>query len=170
MTRPPSWAAQVTLTLSTLGLAISSYLTWAHYQAGTTLSCPDTGVVNCLKVTTSTQSMIAGIVPVALAGTVYFALMTALCLPQAWTAASQVVQRLRLAGAVVGILTALYLVAVELLVIRAICLWCTAVHVLTFALFIAVLAAFLRVTGANERTQLGSRLPRQGWQRDLGHR
>jgi uncharacterized membrane protein len=38
----------------------------------------------------------------------------------------------------------LYLVAVELLVVRAICLWCTAVHVVTFGLFLAVLSAFLQ--------------------------
>jgi uncharacterized membrane protein len=36
-----------------------------------------------------------------------------------------------------------YLVYVEAVVVRAICLYCTAVHVVTFALFVAVLAATL---------------------------
>lgn len=137
----PRWAPRLTLPLTLLGLGLSSYLTWEHYSTGTTLSCPDTGVVNCFKVTTSAQSMVAGVVPVALLGTFFFAGMAVLCLPRAWHARHQLVQWLRLGGAVSGIGMVLYLVAVELLVIRAICLWCTAVHVVTFALFLAVLAA-----------------------------
>lgn len=140
MARPPAWAARVTLPLSLLGLGISIYLTWAHYSPSSSLSCPDTGIVNCLKVTTSAESMIAG-VPVALLGAIFFATMTVLCLPPAWMTDSRLPATLRLIGVVSGIATVLYLVAVELLVIRAICLWCTAVHLVTFALFTAVLAA-----------------------------
>jgi len=43
------------------------------------------------------------------------------------------------AHAASGIVAVLYLDAVELLVIRAICLWCTGVHVVTVALFAVVL-------------------------------
>ncbi len=42
--------------------------------------------------------------------------------------------RLGLAG--IGALAVVYLLYVELFVVDAICLWCTAVHVLTFALFV----------------------------------
>jgi uncharacterized membrane protein len=35
----------------------------------------------------------------------------------------------------------IYLVYAELFQINAICLWCTTVHVVTFALFVAVLMA-----------------------------
>lgn len=141
-----SWAARLSLPLALAGLGVSTYLTWEHYSAGTTLSCPDTGVVNCLKVTTSAQSMIAG-VPVALLGAIYFVGMSVLCLPRVWRSRRAMVQWLRLGGAVAGIGMVLYLVAVELLVVRAICLWCTAVHVLAFGLFVAVLAAFLGPAG-----------------------
>jgi len=139
----PGWAPRLTLPLSIAGLGLSTYLTWEHYATGTTLSCPDTGVVNCLKVTTSEQSMVFG-VPVALLGAIFFAVMTAICLPQVWAARAGWLPWVRLGGAVAGIGMVLYLVAVELLVVRAICLWCTAVHVVTFGLFLAVLSAFLQ--------------------------
>jgi len=40
---------------------------------------------------------------------------------------------------VVGILFVLYLVYAELFSIGAICLWCTSVHVITFALFVLIM-------------------------------
>ena len=138
------WAPRLTLPLTVAGLGLSTYLTWEHYSTGTTLSCPDTGVVNCLKVTTSAQSMVGGVVPVALLGAIFFAAMAALCLPPLWATQRQWVQWLRLGGAVSGIGMVLYLVGVELVVVRAICLWCTAVHVITFGLFVAVLTAYLQ--------------------------
>jgi uncharacterized membrane protein len=48
------------------------------------------------------------------------------------------VGRVRLAAAGVGALSVLYLVWVELFRVNALCLWCTAVHVLALALFAAV--------------------------------
>ena len=44
----------------------------------------------------------------------------------------------RLALACAGIAFVMWLVYAELFVIRAICLWCTAMHVLTFALFVVI--------------------------------
>jgi uncharacterized membrane protein len=124
---------------ATLGLAISIYLTIEHYTTSTTLACPDTGVVNCVKVTTSPQSTILGI-PVAVLGLVFFAAMGILTLPRLWHDRSSTVRWTRLGLAGVGVVTVLYLLYVELFVVDAICLWCTAVHVLTIALF--VLAAY----------------------------
>jgi uncharacterized membrane protein len=138
-----SWAPRLTLPLALTGLGLSTYLTWEHYSTSTTLSCPDTGVVNCLKVTTSAQSLVFG-VPVALLGAIFFAAMASLCLPPLWRANSDQVRLLRLGGAISGIVMVLYLVAVELIVVRAICLWCTAVHLVAFGLFVAVLAALLQ--------------------------
>jgi uncharacterized membrane protein len=37
----------------------------------------------------------------------------------------------------------LYLVYVEAVQLKALCLWCTGVHILTFLLFLAVLTAYL---------------------------
>jgi uncharacterized membrane protein len=50
-----------------------------------------------------------------------------------------VLDGLRVAGAVVGVLSVIYLVWVELFRVDAICLWCTAVHVASVALLAAVL-------------------------------
>ncbi len=137
----PRWAWTVTLALSLAGLAVSAYLTYVHYTTPTALSCPDTGLINCVKVTTSPQSMLFGVIPVAVSGLAYYAVMTALTTPWAWRSSAPLVRGARLAGAVAGVGMVCYLVYVELVVVDAICLWCTAVHVVTFLLFVAVLAA-----------------------------
>lgn len=135
--RAPRWAAPTTLAPALVGLAASVYLTWSHYTSPRVLACPDTGLVNCAKVTTSPQSMLFGIVPVALVGLGYFAAMTALSVPAAWRARSQTLRRARLALAAAGALSVVYLVYVELFRVDAICLYCTAVHVAAVLLFAA---------------------------------
>ena len=119
-----------------LGLAFAIYLTVEHYTPSTTLACPESATVNCQKVTTSSYSHVLGI-PVALLGAVYFVVMTVLVLPPAWRAGP--LRPVRLLGAVVGMISVLYLVWAELFQIGAICLYCTAVHVCTLALFGGVL-------------------------------
>jgi uncharacterized membrane protein len=132
------------LVLCVLGLGVAAYLTFEHYTASRTLACSDNGAINCLKVTTSTYAKVLGI-PVALLGLLFFVAMTALCLPALWRSTNPNVRRIRLAAAAVGMVSVLYLVWVELFRVDAICLWCTAVHVLTFALFALVVIEF---TGA----------------------
>jgi uncharacterized membrane protein len=137
------WAWPLTLAIATCGLGLAAYLTYVHFTDPASLSCPDTGVVNCLKVTTSSQSEIFGVIPVAVAGLAFFAGMVVLCTPWAWRAANPWVARLRLAGAVAGIGMVVYLVYVEAVQLHALCLYCTAVHGLTFLLLLAILAATL---------------------------
>ncbi|WP_406055445.1 vitamin K epoxide reductase family protein [Kribbella sp. NBC_00889] len=131
---PLGWLPWTTLGLSIAGVAVAAYLTYEHFTAGSTLACPDTGVVNCLKVTSSEYSAVVGI-PVALLGLGFFVAMTVLCLPQMWRATSPWPGRVRLAAVVVGVLFVFYLVWAELFQIDAICLWCTVVHALTLVLF-----------------------------------
>jgi uncharacterized membrane protein len=69
--------------------------------------------------------------------------MTALVSPWAWRAANPWIGRLRLAGAVSGVGMVIYLVYAEAVQIKAICLWCTGVHIVTFLLFLTILAAYL---------------------------
>ena len=157
----PRWAAPVTLALGVAGLAVSAYLTYVHYTEPTALSCPDTGVVNCVKVTTSPQSMLFGTIPVAVSGLVFFVGMGLLCLPAAWRSPVLLVQRLRLAGAVGGVGMVLYLVYAEAVQVGAICLWCTAVHVIAFLLFVAVLAATVLTTEPEMRVAGGAGGPRR---------
>lgn len=144
--RPPRWSAPVTMLLALAGVGAAAYLTVAHYSTGTQLACPETGVVNCAKVTTSDQSMIVG-VPVALLGLLFFVGMLVLCLPPLWGSRARPVRLLRLAGAVAGVLMVLWLIFVELFLVEAICLWCTAVHAIALALFVAV--ALATATGSS---------------------
>lgn len=136
----PAWVAPVTLALATAGLAVSAYLTLVHYTTTVKLACSTTGVVNCEKVTTSPQSMLAG-VPVALLGVVFFVVAGALCLPVAWRSQAQAVRVARIGWMVAGVAMVLHLVYAELFQIDAVCLWCTSVHVITVILFAAVLVA-----------------------------
>ncbi len=125
----------ISLALSVIGLALSIYLTYEHYTDSKTLACSANGVVDCIKVTTSQWSVFFG-VPVAVAGLAYFVVMTLLCLPLGFNRSAGL---LRLIGALVGIVSVLYLVYVELFKVDAICLWCTGVHVVTLLLLATVL-------------------------------
>lgn len=128
----PAWTA---FTLSVLGVLVSAYLTYEHFTDSATLACSDNGAINCLKVTTSRWSEVAG-VPLAVAGLAFFVAMTLLCAP---TRFARDLGLLRVVGAVVGIASVLWLVYVELFEVDAICLWCTGVHVITLLLLAAVL-------------------------------
>jgi len=128
------WPAVVGSVMSLAGLGVSAYLTYAHYAAHATLACPESSIVNCEKVTSSSYSSMFGI-PVVLLGLAFFAAMLALQSPAAWRAASRAVKAARLGAVTVGVPMVFWLVYAELFRLRAICLWCTAVHVLTLALF-----------------------------------
>ena len=134
---PPRWLPVASSLLALAGLAVSTYLTVEHYTAGKTLACPETGVVNCQKVTTSAQSAVLGI-PVALLGLLFFLALVPLCLPVAWRSAHPAVRWSRVVLALIGVGFVVYLIYAELFVLDAICLWCTAVHVITIALFAVI--------------------------------
>ena len=121
------------------GLGVSGYLSAAHYLSSDILVCSESGAVNCAKVTSSAASKLAG-VPVADLGVAFFVGMLVLCLPWAWRSARPEVNALRTAGATGGVAFCVYLVYYELFRVRAICIYCTAVHVITFLLFLLVLA------------------------------
>jgi uncharacterized membrane protein len=127
------------LALCLAGLGVSGYLTAAHYLSSSILVCSTSGAVNCEKVTSSAASKLAG-VPVADLGVAFFLAMLMLCLPAAWRSRRPEVRWLRTVGAVGGVGFCVYLIYSELFRVRAICIWCTVVHVLTFLLFLVVLA------------------------------
>jgi uncharacterized membrane protein len=137
--RTPAWVPAVSLGLSLIALAIASYLTVTHYADPAALACPDTGIVNCTLVTTSSWSVLLG-VPLAVLGLVWAAAMTALTLPWSWRARARWVDGARLVLSGAGAAMVLYLVYVELFRIGAICLWCTAMHVTAVCLFAVILA------------------------------
>ena len=129
-----AWVPLASLALSVAGLGVAIYLTIEHYTSSTTLACPNTGALNCLKVTTSAQSSVFG-VPVAVLGLGYFAVMLVASLPVLWRSVRPGIRYGRLAFTAAGVLFVFYLVFAELFTLDAICLWCTAVHVLAVGLF-----------------------------------
>jgi uncharacterized membrane protein len=138
--KAPRWAAPISLIICVLGIAVASYLTYAHYTDVRNLACSDSGVINCAKVTTSAQSHFLGM-PVAVLGLAYFVGMAALSLPWAWRRPEPIVRWARLAAAVSGVAMVLWLVYAEFFIIDAICLYCTIVHGLTLLLFLVIAAA-----------------------------
>jgi uncharacterized membrane protein len=121
--------------LSVAGIGVSTYLTISHYVTKVVLACPDKGVINCAKVTSSSYSEIAG-VPLVILGLIFFIGMLILQTPWFWRSASKIIRRGRLLFSLSGIGFVLWLVYVELFKLNAICLYCTAVHILTILVFI----------------------------------
>jgi uncharacterized membrane protein len=145
VTPPAIWRVATTFVLSLLGLGVSIYLTIDHF-AKISPVCSGGGLITCKKVTTSAQSYFLHI-PVAMLGLGFYVVMVAINSPWAWRAADRRVHMVRLGLSVVGICFALYLVACELLIIGNICLWCTSVHIITFALFVVIVTTVPRMLG-----------------------
>lgn len=124
------WPRLIAFGASIVGFAIAIYLSVVHLTTAVPLYCSATGVVNCEQVVTSPASIVFGI-PVAYYGVAWFVVMAALLIRPA----GQLLSAARLAWAVVGALTVLYLVYTELFVIGAICLWCSTVHALVLVIF-----------------------------------
>ena len=99
------------------GAIVAGYLTWVHYDEAA-LVCVAGG--GCETVQQSAYAEIAGI-PVALLGLVSYVVVVGLVARDTSTA--------RLAAAMialVGLLFSLYLLALQLFVIDAVCAWCLA--------------------------------------------
>jgi uncharacterized membrane protein len=99
------------------GVGVAGYLTWAHYADSTVLCVAGGG---CETVQESEYADIAGI-PVAVLGLGAYATILALVV---W---DSVGARLAAASlAFLGLLFSLYLLALQLFVIEAVCIWCMA--------------------------------------------
>jgi uncharacterized membrane protein len=147
-----------TFVLSLYALAASAYLTITHFDPQA-LICSGKGLVNCAEVTTSPQSMVFGIFPVAILGLAFYVFMAALNSPWVWrlqqTGSEQlstILRYTRVGAVVVGMGFVLYLVFAELIQIKAICLWCTSVHVATFLIFALIVFYTSFSTSSQART------------------
>jgi uncharacterized membrane protein len=138
--------------LGAAGVLISVYLTATHYfSEQVPLACSTNGVVDCEQVTSSAESYL-GPVPVAVLGVVWFGVFLVLVLARARGSSTQLLMA-QMAWAVAGLLMVFYLVYAELFLIGALCLWCTAVHVIVVALFLLTLwEATAPATASYERT------------------
>jgi uncharacterized membrane protein len=129
------WRA-IAISLCAIGMGISGYTLWVHYQPSA-LVCANAGPVDCTAVLTSPQSVIFG-VPVPYIGLAFFLTMGILNLSRPWSTAWSWVHWGRLALAVCGVGGAIYFLYTELFTIDKICLWCSSVHLVAFALFAIV--------------------------------
>ncbi len=134
------WRSLALMGTALAGIGVSIYVTILHY-AHVAPVCSDSGAINCEKVLTSPQSVFLGI-PVPVYGLVFFVAMFVACIPKLWRTTLWWVPWARLGASVVGIIFALRLIYEELFVIRNICLWCTAAHVLSFAMFVIIVTGW----------------------------
>jgi uncharacterized membrane protein len=146
----PLWFQLTTWVLALAGLGVSVYLTVAHFTSPRFLACPEKGFVNCAAVTTSPESMVFGIFPVAVLGLAFFVFMAGVTSPWAWRASWPAIRWARFGSVLVGIVFVLYLIYTELFTLNAICLFCTIVHVITFLLFGLIMFGFAAGYGAPE--------------------
>lgn len=117
------------------GIGVAGYLTWVHFDDGA-LVCVAGG--GCETVQESEYAEIAG-VPVALLGLGAYVVLLGLLLWDSVTA--------RLAAAMlalVGLLFSLYLLALQLFVIDAVCVWCLANDVVIAPLLVLLTTLRLR--------------------------
>ncbi|WP_433243191.1 vitamin K epoxide reductase family protein [Streptosporangium sp. CA-135522] len=142
----PRWFLVTLGVLVAAGLAVSAYLTVTHYSHEISLICMENATVDCASVTSSEFSTLFGI-PLPLLGLAFFIGFGALVAPWAWRSEHPLPRWGRLAGAIGGVVFVVYLVTAELAVLGKICLWCTAVHVITVLLFGLVLVDEYRRIG-----------------------
>ncbi len=147
---PPLWLQITTLVLAILGLGVSAYETYAHYNGSHLAGCPTggNGAFNCTAVITSSQSMVFGVFPVAVLGLAFYVFLVAIMTPWAWR-----MQRLRvgpvrvsvgwlrLVAMITGMGFVMYLIYAEVYQIGDICEYCTGVHIITFLLFCLTLVS-----------------------------
>ncbi|NNN00674.1 MAG: vitamin K epoxide reductase family protein [Acidimicrobiaceae bacterium] len=126
----------VSFLLSLIGLGLSIYLSIAHFDKQI-LACSSTGVIDCAAVTSAPQSFVFG-VPVAFLGLGNFIVMTLLNSPWGWKLKWYPIHVARFVLSLVGMAFVLWLVYAELLIINHICLYCTGVHIVTFALMVVL--------------------------------
>ena len=134
-----TWQPVALLVLCGLGLGLALYTLWIHYQPRA-LVCVSGGIFNCGEVLKSAQSVIFG-VPVPYFGVAFFVVMGSLCVPAAWRSPARWVHKTRLTLSICGMGMVLYLIWTELITLNAVCLWCTGVHIVTFAIFVIVVAS-----------------------------
>jgi uncharacterized membrane protein len=133
----PLWLQVVSFVLAILGLVISAYETYAHFNGSHLAGCPTggNGTFNCTAVITSPQSMVFGVIPVAVLGLAFYVAAVPLFSPWAWRMQRREVHLVRLGSVIVGMGFVMYLIYAELYQIGDICEYCTGVHIVTFLLF-----------------------------------
>src|SRR5262249_52957863 len=131
----PLWFQLTTWVLALAGLGVSIYLTVAHFTSPRILVCSEKGFVNCATVTTSPESMVFGIFPVAVLGLAFYVFMAAATSPWAWRVTWPPVRWARLGSVIVGMGFVLYLLYTQLFTLNAHFPFFTIVDAITFPPF-----------------------------------
>jgi Predicted membrane protein len=127
------------LVASLAGIGISIYLTVVHYST-IPLACPAGAVINCENVLSSSFAVIGGSgVPTSASGIVWFAASAGLALALSLGGRPQLA-RVQLAWSAIGLVTVVYLVYVEIVKLGAVCIWCSAAHVLVVLILLIALS------------------------------
>ena len=119
--------------LAIAGLLDASYLTYEHY-ARIIPPCSIHWWVDCGKVLNSSYSMFFGLIPLALLGVFQYTAELIVAIYVAITG-NKLAQKLLLFLTAMGALFSLYFVYLMIFVIQAICLYCFASAIISFALF-----------------------------------
>lgn len=114
--------------LALVGIGDAVYLTFDHY-AHVAVLCPSSGVVNCSLVLSSQYSVVPGTtIPITIPGIAFLLVSLLLALAQYRRPRQPDLRRAHFAWAGLGLLAVFYLVFVEVVELKAICLFCTGVH------------------------------------------
>ncbi len=160
------WFGITTLVLAILGLAISGYETYAHFNGSHLAGCSANpkAAFDCTAVITSSQSMVFGVIPVAILGLAFYVVAVPLFSPWIWRwkgaprlgITPRMIGLVRLGSAIVGMGFVMYLIYAEVYQIGNICEYCTGVHIVTFLLFCMTLVA-AALWGLGDATRPSSR-------------
>jgi len=121
------------------GLAVSVYLTFVHYSAAP-LVCSAGGAIDCERVLTSGFAVIGGsALPTSAAGIAWFTVSAGLAIAQLAGRDSPLLSRAQLAWSALGLATIIGLVFIEIVILGAVCLWCTVAHTLVLITFLLVI-------------------------------
>jgi uncharacterized membrane protein len=135
----PDRTALAVIALGVVGIAVSAYLTIAHYT-GAALACQASSLIDCEAVTTSSYSLVPGTtVPVSVPGLLWAIVVIGLGVALARGAGRRVDLAL-VAWSALAMVPVLYLVRAEIAVIYRICLWCTVFHLVVLAVLLLALA------------------------------
>ncbi|HUY10515.1 MAG TPA: vitamin K epoxide reductase family protein [Candidatus Dormibacteraeota bacterium] len=125
--------------LALIGIGLAGYLTAVHY-APTLLVCSNKGLINCEAVLTSSYSVVPGTsIPITVPGLAFFLISLALAVSQLRRPVNYQLRQAHALWGGLGLLTALYLVFVEVMEVHNICLWCSCVHLTLLLTFLITL-------------------------------
>jgi uncharacterized membrane protein len=157
--RKIQWGQLLLLILSLAGAGIAVYLTAVHYE-NAPLICSTRGLIDCSRVLSSPYSVVPGTtVPITVPGLAWCVVSAVLAIVGLRLLQPQVrhrIQQAQFAWSLLGMLTVLYLVYVELVLLHTICAWCTGLHVI---ILIMLLTTIVQVQQREDEAEAGSDEP-----------